>query len=119
GGICLFTSVLVVYFIYYLQGQIQAQSVAFGTWMVSHIFLAYNMRTNKDPLYRIGIFSNKIMILWGLAVIVTLIIIVYIPPLQVVFKTMNLNAFDWLMIFIVSFASTFWIEILKIVKRKR
>ncbi|MFX0025955.1 MAG: cation-translocating P-type ATPase [Candidatus Hermodarchaeota archaeon] len=119
GGICLFTSVLVVYFIYYLQGQIQAQAAAFGTWMVSHVFLAYNMRTNKDPLYKIGIFSNKLMILWGVAVMITLIIIIYIPPLQVVFKIMNLNAFDWLIIFIVSFISTFWIEILKIVQRKR
>ncbi|MFX1276779.1 MAG: cation-translocating P-type ATPase, partial [Promethearchaeota archaeon] len=118
GGISLGIAVLLIYLITYFQGFPQARSIAFATWMVGHIFLAINMRTNRDTLYQIGFFSNKIILLWAIGVFAVLFSIIYIPSLQFVFKLSPLNIFDWLYIFLVAFIFTFWIEFIKNIKRK-
>ena len=51
-----------------------AQTVAFATWMLGHIFLALNFRSEKEPLSKLGVLSNKVMLLWALIVFVTLLV---------------------------------------------
>ncbi len=118
GGISLMSGVLLVYLIAYMLALENALTMAFATWMICHIFLAYNMRTENDPLYKIGFMSNKMMHLWAVLVVFALILIIYIPPLQLIFSTYPLTGSDWLIIIGVSTLTTFWIELKKIVKIK-
>ncbi len=116
GGVCLIVGVLVVYFVSLSQGVRGARTMAFTSWMIGHIFLALNMRTISDPLYKIGFFSNKMMVIWGVSVVATLFVIMYIPPLQSVFNISPLGLIEWLFILLVAFISTFWLELYKIIK---
>ncbi|MEJ2249014.1 MAG: cation-transporting P-type ATPase, partial [Candidatus Lokiarchaeota archaeon] len=121
GAICLITSVLLVYF-----GSIEfgatlavSRTLAFGTWMITHVFLAFNFRTEKDSLYKVGFLSNKSTIIWAIASIITLFTIVYVPGLQTAMRVVPLNALQWLIIFGISFLTTFWIEGVKILREKK
>jgi Ca2+-transporting ATPase len=121
GGLCLIASVLIIYFGAIALGMSASisRTLAFGTWMVTHVFLAMNYRTEKDSLYKVGLLSNKSTIIWAIAAIATMFIIVYVPGLQNAFRVSPLNFLHWLIIFGISFLTTFWIEGVKILREKK
>jgi Ca2+-transporting ATPase len=85
--------------------------------MFGHIFLALNFRSEREPLIKEGLLSNKVMLLWALLVSVTLIVGTSLPPIQAALQITNLNLGDWLLIIVVSFAASFWMELEKILKK--
>ena len=94
----------------------QAQTMAFATWMLGHIFLALNFRSEKEPLVKLGLFSNKIMILWALVVVATLLLGTSLPFVHNSLKITNLSLSDWALVVGVSFLATFWMELKKILQ---
>jgi Ca2+-transporting ATPase len=117
GALSLFAAVSTsfLYTWYHTQNIAQAQTMAFATWMLGHIFLALNFRSEKEPLVRLGLFSNKIMILWALVVVVTLILGVSLPFVPL--KITNLSLSDWALAVGSSFLVTFWMELKKILQQ--
>jgi Ca2+-transporting ATPase len=85
--------------------------------MFGHIFLALNFRSEREPLIKEGLLSNKVMLLWALLVSVTLIVGTSLPPVQAALQITSLNLGDWPLIIAVAFASTFWMELEKILKK--
>ncbi len=119
SALCLIAAVLFSYFwsIHSGAGVLKAQTIAFATWIVGHIFLAINMRSEREPIYKLGIFSNKIIIVWAVAAVGLLLLAANVPYLEAVLKTASLSAGEWGWILLVSFVATFWMEAKKIVKR--
>lgn len=102
-------------YIYYTSGfLLRAQTAAFSVWMLSQIFLAHNLRTEKQPVFLKGILSNKILSIWGLIVGAALVLITIFPDLQILLHTIYLTYQDWIIIIVVSVLSTFWIEAVKV-----
>jgi Ca2+-transporting ATPase len=97
---------------------LEAQTVAFTTWMVGHIFLAMAMRSAKSPLWKIGLFSNRIMLFWALLALIFILAVVYAPPLQGAVKTTALSGLNWLRVAGVPFVTIFWIETWKALRSK-
>ncbi len=93
-----------------------AQTVAFATWMLGHIFLALNLRSEKEPLVKLGLFSNKVMVLWALLVIATLAVGIGLPFVHDSLRLTFLSLQDWALVIGVSFAATFWMELKKLLK---
>jgi len=119
GAISLIGAVLIIYFIFLpITDNQTARTIAFATWMVSHILLAFNMRTIRDPLKNVGFFSNKMMILWATAGIGVTFLLVYIPVLQDILRVTAINPIIWLIIFGISIAFSFWMELVKILLKK-
>jgi len=118
GALSLFAAVSTsfLYTWYQTQNIAQAQTMAFATWMLGHIFLALNFRSEKEPLVKLGLFSNKIMILWALVVVVTLLLGTSLPFVHDSLKITNLNLSDWALVIGVSFIATFWMELKKILQ---
>ena len=76
GAAGLFFSVSVAY-LYALKsgaGQTTAQTIAFATWMLTHVFLAFNMRSERESIFKLGLFTNKVMVIWAAASIAALVI---------------------------------------------
>jgi Ca2+-transporting ATPase len=92
----------------------RAQTVAFATWMLGHILLALNFRSDKEPLSKLGILSNKVMVLWALIVVATLLIATNVPAVASSLKITGLTPTDWAIVIIAAFVATFWIELRKI-----
>jgi Ca2+-transporting ATPase len=94
-----------------------AQTVAFATWMLGHILLALNFRSEKEPLAKLGFFSNKVMVLWAVLVIATLLVGTNLPFIHDSLRITYLSLQDWALVIIVSFVATFWMELKKSLRR--
>lgn len=103
-----------LYLYYTSMTLVRAQTAAFAVWMLTQIFLAHNLRTERQPIFLKGILSNKILSLWALIVLIALFIITVVPDFQVVLHTVYLTNWDWVIIIAASLLSTFWIEIRKV-----
>jgi P-type Ca2+ transporter type 2C len=119
GAFSLFIAVTATFlFAWYTTSDITyTRTIAFATWMFGHIFLALNFRSEREPLIKEGLLSNKVMLLWALLVSVTLIVDTSLPPVQAALQITSLHLGDWPLIIVVSFAATFWIELEKILKK--
>jgi P-type Ca2+ transporter type 2C len=108
----LFVAVVSAYlFTWYSSGDIvRAQTVAFATWLVGHVFLALNMRSEREPLLRLGLFSNKLMMAWLLVAIAFAVIVTTVPGAHAAFKTTSLTLNDWALLVPLSLGGTFWLE---------
>ena len=102
-------------YIYYETGVlIRAQTSAFLVWMISQIFLAHNLRTEREPVFVKGFLSNRVISIWAIIVLLSLVVITIIPDLQIVLQTAYLTYTDWILIISASLASTFWMEAYKV-----
>jgi P-type Ca2+ transporter type 2C len=120
NGACLSAAVLFNYLLATYSGWsvVQAQTIAFATWLIGHIFLALNMRSESLPLYRIGLFSNKPMLIWIGAVVIFLVLVTNLPQTQLSLKLTSLDLNSWLLAVFVPFVTTFWMEIGKIIRKR-
>ncbi len=87
-----------------------AQTVAFVTWLLGHVFLALNLRSEREPLFRLGLLSNRLMVLWGGAAILFAVFASTTPGVQSVLRTAPLDLSQWLLAIALAFLGTFWIE---------
>jgi Ca2+-transporting ATPase len=112
SAIGLFVSVSILYLLTYLSGAglERAQTIAFVTWLIGHIFLAFNLRSDREPLVRLGVFSNRVMVGWAGATAAFILVVTFVPWVQSILKTVPLTGFEWLLILAVAFLGTFWIE---------
>ncbi|MGD0405170.1 MAG: cation-transporting P-type ATPase [Candidatus Bathyarchaeia archaeon] len=119
GALSLFLAVTATFlFAWYTTQNIPyARTVAFATWMFGHIFLALNFRSEREPLVKEGLLSNKVMLLWALLVFVTLLIGTSLPFTQTALQITGLRLQDWALVIAVSFVATFWMELKKILQR--
>ncbi|MCW4001271.1 MAG: cation-transporting P-type ATPase [Candidatus Bathyarchaeota archaeon] len=120
GALSLFAAVTATYlFSYYTTLDVTyARSIAFATWMLGHIFLALNFRSETQPLIRQGLRSNRVMLLWALLAVAVLAVATTLPPIQTALQITALEPTGWLLVFAAAFTSTFWMEIAKLLRGK-
>jgi len=108
----LFLAVSVAYLITWYSGVglATAQTVAFATWLLGHVFLALNLRSEREPLFKLGLFSNRLMVAWGAMAILFAVIATLTPGIQAVMRTTYLGAGQWILVILASLFGTFWIE---------
>jgi len=72
-----------------------AETMAFVTLTLSELFRAYTSRSERYPLLKLGIFTNKWMQYAVGFSILLLLPVVYIPALQPIFGTVPLTLPEW------------------------
>lgn len=119
GALSLFLAVTATFlFAWYTTQNIPyARTVAFATWMFGHIFLALNFRSDREPLSKEGLLSNKVMVLWALLVLATLLVGTSLTTTQTALQITGLSFIDWALIATVAFGATFWMELKKIMQK--
>jgi Ca2+-transporting ATPase len=115
GGV-LFLAVTSVYLFARSQGLdvIQTQTLAFSAWIFGHVILAFISRSDKETVFSLGIFSNKIIGLWAIAAVVFLILGIYLPQLN---AALNLSSVDFTQLVLTALAVTFIMSFLEFRKR--
>ncbi|MCG3116970.1 MAG: cation-translocating P-type ATPase [Candidatus Manganitrophus sp. SA1] len=68
-----------------------AQTIAFLTLMLFQMFHVLAIRSERDPLWRIGLFSNPHLLGAAVLTLSLQLAITYLPPLQELFKTTALT----------------------------
>jgi Ca2+-transporting ATPase len=75
-----------------------AETMAFVTLSFSELLRAYTARSERYPLFKIGIFKNRNMNLGVMTSMVLLLIVIYVPFLQPIFNTTTLGWEQWRLI---------------------
>jgi Ca2+-transporting ATPase len=91
----------------------RARTAAFIVLAVSQLFHSFNCRSQTASLFKIGLFTNKKLLLATGVSFLLQMAVVYMPFLQKVFKTEPLLIFDWFLVFAISSFPLWAMEILK------
>ena len=74
----------------------KAMTVAFTLFVVYQLFNAYNCKSNSES-------SSKYLYMGIIISLILQILIIYLPQLQIIFKTTSIGLTDWIIIIIVAF----------------
>ncbi len=96
-----------------------ARTMAFVTLSVSELFRAYTSRSEFYPLFKIGVFKNKVMNWAVLGSMVMIFVVLYVPFLQPVFDTVPLGWQQWLEILPLVLIPSIAAELTKVFIRKK
>ncbi|OIO63419.1 ATPase, partial [Candidatus Woesearchaeota archaeon CG1_02_33_12] len=94
---------------------VYAQTMAFSTIMMFQMFNVLNCRSEKNSLFKIGIFSNKYLI-GAIVISILLQVIVIYTPLAIFFKTVPLSLVDWIYIILMSSTVLIFGETIKLIR---
>jgi Ca2+-transporting ATPase len=96
----------------------RARTAAFIVLSCSQLFHSFNCRSATESLFKIGLFTNKNLILAGGVSFLLQMMVVYVPFFQGIFKTTPLGIFDWLLVIVISSLPLWAMELLKAVNRR-
>lgn len=97
----------------------RARTAAFIVLSCSQLFHSFNCRNMTESLFKIGILTNKKLILATTVSFFLQMAVVYVPFLQKVFKTEPLGMFDWLLVIIISSFPLWAMEAVKLVNKSK
>ncbi len=75
-----------------------ARTMAFATISFSELLRAFTSRSDRYPLLKIGIFTNRAMLIAVATSALLLLGVIYVPFLQPIFNTVPLNTTQWAII---------------------
>ena len=106
-------------FIWALGDGIQyAMTMFFVTLIMVRTFNAFNCRSATSSLFKLGLLTNRWLILAFSLTIFTVLPILYLPFLQRIFEVAPLNLKDWLIVFLTSVTVVIVVEIGKFLREK-
>ena len=74
---------------------IKATAMTLAAIVFCQIGAVYNCRTERQSVFKVGLFKNKQVNLGIIIEIIIIVCLVYLPPFQSVFHTTALNLSDW------------------------
>ena len=97
----------------------RAQTVAFTAMIVLEKFNVLNFRSLHEPVTRLGLFSNRLLLTAIASTLALQVLAVYAPPLQSVLHTVPLTLSDWGLILAVAAPAFLIPETVKILTARR
>jgi len=88
------------------QGLVRAQSVAFATLVMAQLIHVFDCRSSRSIFHRNPL-QNKYLVLAVLSSTVLMLAVMYVTPLQPIFKTVPLGLRDWVLSLIAAGIPTF------------
>ena len=96
-----------------------ATTMAFVTLSFSELVRAFSARSERVPIWKIGMFTNKVMNWAILSSMILLLAVVYIPFLQGIFDTVPLGWIQWEIILPLLLGPSVAAELTKVIFAKR
>ena len=94
----------------------QAQTMAFAVLAVSQLVHVFNIRSNKDSIFKVGFGTNKTLLLAIFVSLLLMFIVLEVPFLQNVFSVVNLDLSHWGIVFALALAPLIIVETFKLLK---
>jgi Ca2+-transporting ATPase len=95
------------------------QTMVFTTMVLAQMGNALAIRSSRDFLWQVGIFSNRLMIFAVLSTFVLQLMLVYIPFFQNIFRTQPLSLGEMAICLVASAVAFSAVELFKLFRRKR
>jgi len=94
------------------------RTYAFVTLITCELLRAYTARSEKNSIFKIGVFSNKNMNLATVVSFSLLVVVMLIPALREVFNVTEFHIHDWDFVILVSIMPVIFGELTKYFKKK-
>ncbi len=94
-----------------------ARTLTFATIVSMILFIPFSFRSLEEPITKIGIFSNKLMVVGVLGTVLLTVAAMYIPFLSDIFELVPLTPLDWLLPLGVAFVTLLFAEGIKVAVR--
>ena len=101
------------------RGLIYAQTIVFTTLVMFEMFNAFNCRSEKYSIRKIGFLCNKWLIAAVAISILMQLAVLYTPAFDILFDTMPLSITDWLIILPLSSTPLVAVELVKLYAKNR
>jgi P-type Ca2+ transporter type 2C len=116
-GIFIGIITLIAFYYGYSQYSLEVgETMAFGTLSFTQLWQSLNSRSDRFSLLKLGVFTNRYLVLAIFTSGILQLAVMIIPYLQNVFKVVPLNISQWLVIIFISFTAVPYVEILKKLK---
>lgn len=103
---------------YVLGGGVErARVMAFSTTILAQNVHAFNVRSNTYSVFELGLFSNPWLVAAFGVVVLSELVIIYVPFFQPIFKTMPLTLFDWGIVVSLGLMPLVIVELIKLANR--
>ena len=96
----------------------KARTMALTTSIIFEMFFVFSFRTDKQSVFKIGIFSNKWLV-GAVGISIMLQMIVIYTPLNIAFKLVPLSVIDWIKIIALSSIGFIVFETKKLITYKK
>jgi P-type Ca2+ transporter type 2C len=106
---------LIIFLVYYKTDLAYARTMTLITMAMYQWFNAWNCRSATRSLFSIGLWTNTWLIVVMIFVAVLQSVIVYVPFMRYIFKTVPLSGYDWIIIIITTAPIIIMEEIRKMV----
>ena len=93
-----------------------AQTMAFAVLAMSELVHAYNVRSNKESIFKIKLKTNMVLVLATLVSLLLMVVVLGVPVLQGMFEVTELSIINWVWVILLSLAPLTIVEILKLFK---
>lgn len=85
----------------------------FASLGLNSLFYIFSVRSLHHTIFTLNPFSNKSLVLAVIIGLALQLLAIYEPHMQIIFETVNLSIFDWILIFILGIIGILAIEITK------
>ncbi|MDI6806596.1 MAG: cation-translocating P-type ATPase [Candidatus Aenigmarchaeota archaeon] len=82
----------------------KTRTMVFTLAVFFELFFVFNCRSERHSVFKIGVGGNRKLLLAVFVSILFQLLVIYLPPLQIAFKTVPLGLVDWLIILSLSSA---------------
>lgn len=96
----------------------KAQTVAFATLVMAQLIHVFDCRSSRSIFHR-NILENRYLVIAVISSLLLLLAVLYIEPLQPIFKTMGLSFRDWALVLVFAGIPTFVMGIGSVVSPAR
>ena len=93
-----------------------AQTMAFAVLAMSELVHAYNVRSNKESIFKLKFKTNMVLVLATLVSLLLMVVVLGVPALQGMFEVAELSLTNWIWVILLSLAPLTIVEILKLFK---
>ncbi|MEN6371104.1 MAG: HAD-IC family P-type ATPase [Armatimonadota bacterium] len=84
------------------EGILKARTIAFAAMAIFQLFNSMNVRSPRQSVFKIGVFTNKWLNWAFFAGILLQVAAIHLPFMRTLFRTVPLNASEWLFVIVVS-----------------
>lgn len=89
-------------------GLMLARTMAFTTLVMAQLFYVFECRSESYSPFELGIFKNPYLVIAVLISIMMQLAVLYVPAFQMIFKTIGLSPWQWLIITLLSGLKLWW-----------
>ncbi|UCH87902.1 MAG: HAD-IC family P-type ATPase [Thermoplasmata archaeon] len=94
-----------------------ARTMAFTVFVIFQLFNVLNCKSQTDSIFSSEIFKNKFLIGAIIGCFFLQLMLLYVPPLQMLFHTIPLSWMDWILIICIALSILIVEEVIKVFKR--